>query len=170
MVSLQVQMHQIPTDPALIASKIAVFQKNIRYNPLLTDTEKQELLKMLEHMPNGNVLCHGDFHIGNVQADHGSCIILDWAEVSSGPAAADACRTYMDYRYLGTYLLPAEMIAEGMDMILAELFLEKYTAATGMTREEILSWLPLNAAALYGFVQDEGMNQDLHAIIRECVE
>ena len=76
----------------------------------------------------------------------------------------------MDYRYLGTYLLPAEMIAEGVDMILAELFLEKYTAATGMTREEILSWLPLNAAALYGFVQDEGMNQDLHAIIREGVE
>lgn len=162
MVPLQVQMHQIHLDSSVIASKAAVFRTNILYNPRLTDAEKQKLLQMLERMPAGNSLCHGDFHAGNLQVDNGSCTILDWAEVSSGPAAADACRTYMDYQYLGKYLVPEEMA-----LALAELFLEKYTAATGMSREEILAWLPFNAAAIYGFVQGEEMNRELYAILQQ---
>ena len=160
LVGLQIQMHAFRIDTSILPAKTAVFRKNILYNPRLTDTERQYYLKLLETMPEGDSLCHGDFHIGNVLLDKDVYTIIDWAEVSSGPAAADACRTYLDYKYLGKMLLDPEA-AE----YLAELFLEKYTAASGMSREEILVWLPINAASIYGFIQDEEMNRELYTLV-----
>ncbi|MCZ0861879.1 phosphotransferase family protein [Methanocorpusculum vombati] len=157
---LQVQMHQIQIPETFLPMKKSTLYTNIRYNPLLTDAEKEELLNLLGTLPDGHSLCHGDFHAGNVQSDGENYSILDWAEVSSGPAASDACRTYLDYKYLGKYLMPEEL-AERM----AELFLEKYTAASGISRDEIFAWLPITAAGLYGFVQDKEMNQELRSVV-----
>lgn len=159
LVAMQLQMHGSPADPSVFPEKRLMFQKNITYNPLLSEEEKKKMLARLRTMPTGNSLCHGDFHVGNVQTDGETCIILDWAEVSSGPAAADACRTYLDYKYLGKALLTPEQAD-----YLAELFLEKYTKASGISCEEILAWLPINAAAICGFVQDDEMNKELYAL------
>ncbi|HJJ97478.1 MAG TPA: hypothetical protein O0X38_07605, partial [Methanocorpusculum sp.] len=128
----------------------------------LTDAEKQNLLKLLDIMPKGNSLCRGGFHAGNIQSDNETYTILDWAEVSVGPAALDACRTYIDYQYMGKYLMPEEL-AEQM----AELYLKKYTAASGISRGEILAWLSLTAGALYGYVQDEAANQELYSLMQK---
>lgn len=163
LVSLQVKLHHIHIDSSRLSSMNGIFRENISINPRLTDTEKQELLEMLERMPCGNSFCHGDFHIGNIQLDNDSCTILDWAEVSSGPAAADACRTYLDIRYLGKYMIEDEQALEEM----AKQYMEKYTAATGISQEEILAWLPLVTGALYGFVQDERVNQELYNLLHQ---
>jgi hypothetical protein len=36
----------------------------------------------------------------------------------------------------------------------AELYLERYCAASGAEREDILRWLPVQAGSLYGFIPD----------------
>lgn len=162
LVSLQVQMHRTTLPESLLPTKNAVLKTNISYNPRLTDAEKQNLLKLLDIMPKGNSLCHGDFHAGNIQSDNETYTILDWAEVSVGPAALDACRTYIDYQYMGKYLMPEEL-AEQM----AELYLKKYTVASGISRGEILAWLSLTAGALYGYVQDEAANQELYSLMQK---
>lgn len=162
LVSLQVVMHRIILPESLLQTKNTVFKTNISYNPRLTEAEKQNLLKQLDTMPKGNSLCHGDFHTGNIQLDNETYTILDWAEVSIGPAAMDACRTYLDYQYMGKCLMPEELAKQ-----MAELFMKKYTAASGISREEILAWLPIIAGALYGYVQDEVANQGLYSLIRK---
>lgn len=109
--------------------------------PGLTDGERDMLLKKLDSLPDGSSICHGDFHCGNILFDGTSYQIIDWAEVSSGCPAADACRSYLDYRFGSEEL--------------AEMYLERYCRASGRTREEVLAWLPVMAGSLYGYLSEE---------------
>lgn len=138
-VKLQAELHKVEFTGFV---PLKSMQKGmIAASPGLTSAEKEKLLGMLASLPDGLTLCHGDFHGGNILCEGKSCMIIDWAEVSCGVAAADACRSYMDYFIAG----------QGFE----ELYLEKYCAVTGRTREEILAWLPVVAGAVYGYLSPE---------------
>ena len=135
-VELQVAMHE---------KKIGEFKpfkkglKNmIDASKDLRPEEKERLYTQLSGLPDGNSICHGDFHCGNIVSDGKSCKIIDWMEISSGSPEADACRSYLDY-----CIYPKN---------LEEKFLDKYCAASGRKRQDILIWLPVVAGSLYGFV------------------
>ncbi len=138
-VELQVAMHKVLSVD--FRPLRMVLKGNIVASPGLSPEEKERLGALLSALPDEFVLCHGDFHGGNILSDGKSSVIIDWAEVACGAPAADACRSYMDYR-----------IAQ---RDLAEAYLEKYCAATGRTREEILAWLPVMAGALYGYLTEQ---------------
>ncbi len=121
-----------------------VLKGNLIASPGLSPEEKERLGGLLSALPDEFVLCHGDFHGGNILSDGKSCVIIDWAEVACGSPAADACRSYMDYGITSRDL--------------AQAYLEKYCAATGSTREEILAWLPVVAGALYGYLPEPARN------------
>jgi aminoglycoside phosphotransferase (APT) family kinase protein len=91
------------------------------------------LLGTLEQLPDGDRLCHGDFHPFNIMGAPGSSVIVDWLDATSGPPEADACRTYV--------LLAPAMPA------LAEAYVERYAERSGLGRDAILRWLPVVAAA-----------------------
>jgi aminoglycoside phosphotransferase len=110
-------------------------------SPGLTPEEKDRLLTDLSQLPDGSSICHGDFHCGNILYDGTVIRIIDWAEVSSGNPAGDACRSYLDYS------LSSQDICE--------MYLDKYMAASGIKRDEILAWLPVTAGSLYGYFSDE---------------
>jgi aminoglycoside phosphotransferase (APT) family kinase protein len=56
---------------------------------------KQRALAALDHLPDGDAICHWDFHPGNViETAHGPKII-DWAVVRRGHALADVARTLL---------------------------------------------------------------------------
>ncbi len=127
----------------------------ISSNARLDDRQKEKLLVLLDDLPDGDALCHGDFHGGNILRDNGRYMIIDWVEVSTGCALGDACRTYMDHLLVG----PEEKI-QG----LAEMYLDKYCAATGAKREEVLKWLPIHAASILGELPDS-MNDLLKKLV-----
>lgn len=139
-VELQKSMHAVETTD-FRPLKLALTGM-IQASPSLTKEERERLQNNLLTLPDGLSILHGDFHGGNVLFDGESYRIIDWAEVTCGNPAADACRSYIDYMlYKEEY---------------AEKYLEKYTKATGVTREEILAWLSVMAGSLYGFLSDEG--------------
>ena len=113
----------------------------ISSNARLDDHQKGKLLALLDELPDGDALCHGDFHGGNILWDDGRYVIIDWVEVSTGCALGDACRTYLDHM-----LAAPEEKMRGV----AEMYLGKYCAATGAKREEVLRWLPIHAASILG--------------------
>ncbi len=138
-VGLQKDMHEIKTTE-FRPLKLVLFG-TILASPGISEDEKKKLCAMLETLPDDLSICHGDFHGGNVIFDGKSYIIIDWAEVACGARAADACRSYMDYFIL--------------DQKLAEMYLEKYCDASGLSRDEILDWLPVTAGSLYGYIGEE---------------
>ena len=116
---------------------------NIARTELLDEPRKQLLLGRFADMPEGDRLCHGDFHPTNVLGETLRPVVIDWPDACRGDPAADVCRSYLLLK------LHAEEIAEP--------YLEAYCRIAGapetgrpfnkVTRQAILDWLPYVAAA-----------------------
>ena len=106
---------------------------NIAGTGLLEEPLKQILLGRLADMPDGDRLCHGDFHPVNVLGQNSLPMVIDWADACCGDPAADVCRSYLLLK------LHAEDIAEP--------YLDAYCNITNIPRASILDWLPFVAAA-----------------------
>jgi aminoglycoside phosphotransferase (APT) family kinase protein len=132
LVRLQLLLHRA-TETRLRPLKARLGLK-IDQAPLLDGTLKQRLTDRLAALPDGNRICHGDFHPLNLIGEPGSCVIVDWLDTTSGPAAADACRSYL-------------LLRQGPVPALADNYLDRYTAQSGIAATDILAWLPILAAA-----------------------
>jgi len=142
-VEMQIAMHKV--NVGIFRPLKMILGANIAVSPGLSPEEKERLSAMLSELPEGLAICHGDFHGGNILFDGQSYMIIDWAEVACGAPAGDACRTYLDY-YMGSKEL-------------AEAYLAKYCAASGLKRDEVLAWLPVTAGSLYGYLTEEWKKQ-----------
>jgi len=139
-VELQVAMHKV--NSASFRPIKLVLAGNIYGAPGLDDAGRRKLIAMLEKLPEGFAVLHGDFHGGNIIFD-GTCHkIIDWAEVAIGDPAADVARSYMDY-----------LMMRRED--LGEMHLARYLAATGISRMRVLDWLPVMAGSLYGYLAED---------------
>jgi aminoglycoside phosphotransferase (APT) family kinase protein len=106
---------------------------NIAGTGLLDEPLKQILLGRLADMPDGDRLCHGDFHPVNVLGQNSLPMVIDWPDACCGDPAADVSRSYLLLK------LHAADIAEP--------YLDAYCDITNMPRANILDWLPYVAAA-----------------------
>jgi aminoglycoside phosphotransferase (APT) family kinase protein len=139
------QLHTfIHTHPAPQLGSLKIrLATNIARTELLDEPQKQLLLGGLADMPEGDRLCHGDFHPINVLGETSPPFVIDWPDACRGDPAADVCRSYLLLK------LHAEEIAEP--------YLEAYCGINNapeggrsfkkVTRREILDWLPYVAAA-----------------------
>jgi aminoglycoside phosphotransferase (APT) family kinase protein len=99
----------------------------------LDEPRRRRLLRSLADMPDGDRLCHGDFHPMNVLGEAERPIVIDWPDACRGDPAADVCRSYVLMN------LHAEDLAGP--------YLDAYCRVSTMPREPILRWLPYVAAA-----------------------
>ena len=106
---------------------------NIAASSLLDKPRKQELLDAIVDMPDGDRLCHGDFHPRNILGDASEPVIIDWLDARRGDPAADVCRSYLLLR-----LHAAEI---------AMAYLDSYCSLANIDRSTVLRWLPYVAAA-----------------------
>lgn len=131
MVSLHVRMHKKP-EPRLPSLKARLGNRIGRATQLAPAT-KDRLLAALGDLPEGDRLCHGDFHPFNIVGLPGHTMVIDWLDATTGHPAADVCRSF---------IIMMRAVAE-----LAENYLDRYAALGGITRHDILAWLPVVAAA-----------------------
>jgi aminoglycoside phosphotransferase (APT) family kinase protein len=106
---------------------------NIAASTLLDKPRTQELLDAIVDMPDGDRLCHGDFHPMNILGDTADPTIIDWLDARRGDPAADVCRSYVLLK------LHAAQIATA--------YLDAYCRLSNMDRDTVLRWLPYVAAA-----------------------
>jgi Ser/Thr protein kinase RdoA (MazF antagonist) len=124
-------IHQIRDKPLMgLKQKLS---GNIQRAGQLDLDDRDRLLSRLADLPDDDRLCHGDFHPGNIMGSIGSPFVVDWLDATSGPAEADACRTYL----LTLHHAPQ----------LASPYLSAYSNASGYPAKQILLWLPVIAAA-----------------------
>ncbi|MFD2328892.1 phosphotransferase family protein [Cohnella sp. GCM10020058] len=169
MAQLHSQVHRISV-PGLPSQRSSL-QARIACAPLLTDEEKKRLGLLLRDLPDGDRLCHGDFHPDNVMLGELEWII-DWMTGTSGHPAGDAARTALLLQY-GSVPdeAPDEVVAWLADMR-AELldgYLLAYTKQTGTTREQIERWMPPVAAARLCDWIPEAEKEALAASIRRSI-
>ena len=75
--------------------------------------KRKEILEMLDRLQDGNTLCHGDFHPGNIIISAGHTVVIDFMNVCHGYCLYDIARTV----YLVEYT-PVPEEAENKEMLL----------------------------------------------------
>jgi aminoglycoside phosphotransferase (APT) family kinase protein len=106
---------------------------NIRQASVLSEPRRRTLLAGLTAMPEGDRLCHGDFHPYNIMGPPEREVLIDWPNASQGDPAADVCRTYVLLRSVSSELASA--------------YVDAYSQVSDESRDRILNWLPFVAAA-----------------------
>ncbi|MEJ5313739.1 MULTISPECIES: phosphotransferase family protein [Anaerolinea] len=146
MADLHARIHAITlqTDLPPLRAKIAT---KIHQAAALPDDLRQETLQLLENMPDGDRLCHGDFHPENILITPQGEWIIDWIDAGIGNPLADVARTTVIF--LGA--IDSGQMRNPILKILAHLFhqkyLRRYFALHGGGKDEYTRWLPIVAAA-----------------------
>ncbi|WP_221939072.1 phosphotransferase family protein [Mycobacterium sp. KBS0706] len=131
MARLQIGIHGHPgTHLGSLKARLAA---NIGQAGILDEPLRRRLLDGLAALPEGDRLCHGDFHPWNILGPPGREVVVDWLDACAGDPAADACRSYVLIRPVAPDLAAA--------------YLAAYAAAAGESRDGLLAWLPFVAAA-----------------------
>ena len=131
MVRLHIQVHAHRAIE-FAGLKVAL-RARIAASDLLDRADKQALLEALADLPDGDRLCHGDFHPLNILGDIVRPMIIDWRDARRGNPAADVCRSYLLLK------LHAPEIATP--------YLDAYCRLGNVDRPAVLRWLPCVAAA-----------------------
>ena len=128
---LQARIHTYPA-PQLGGLKLRL-ATNIAEAKHLDDSRRRILLSRVTDLPDGDRLCHGDFHPINVLGQASNPIVIDWPDACRGDPTADVCRSYLLLK------LHAEEISDP--------YLDAYCRIGNVQRGKILDWLRYVAAA-----------------------
>lgn len=125
---------------------------NIVNSPSTNLKKQEEVLQILDKLIDGNTLCHGDFHPGNILISDGHTIVIDFMNVCHGDFLYDVARTVFLVEYTP---VPIEVgdreILLGFKKTLAELYLMQMN----VTREMIQDYLAVIIVARVGECPEE---------------
>ncbi len=161
--SLHAEIHRIPTDEsAPFRSMKLALTSSIREAPILTETEKERIIRYTEVLPEETRLCHGDFHPDNVLLGK-QPVIIDWATAVSGSPAGDAARTVLMLQYGSLPDKTPQWINVIVGLVrkrLTRTYLEQYLKLSGLSRRELEQWmLPVAAARLIEWLPTQEKTQ-----------
>jgi len=129
--ALHRQIHEVTATQ--LPSLKARLRTNIGAAALLDAGRREQLLSRLAGLPDGDRLCHGDFHPWNVLGTPEQATVIDWLDATSGVPAADVCRTYVLIAYASVPL--------------AETYVETYAKLSGLDVNEVWRWRAVVAGA-----------------------
>jgi uncharacterized protein (TIGR02172 family) len=151
MADLHAGMHS-HTIPAGLHTQRQQIEWGIDRGHDLSGQEKETILSLLKRLPEGDAICHGDFHPGNIMLTSRRPVIIDWMTGTRGYPLGDVARTSLLLTAGG---LPpriswqAGLLINVTRGILHAVYLRHYLRLRGASKGKIESWrLPILAARL----------------------
>ena len=121
---------------------------DIRKVPLLSEEIREKVLALLKRLPDGNKLCHGDYHPGNVLITQQGPVVIDWMTACCGNPWADVARTGMilniGAKAAGRQVSPLIRMAV---KLFYRTYLNRYLALVPDHNHELNRWLPIISTA-----------------------
>lgn len=109
-------------------------------------------LGTLERLPEGDRLCHGDFHLGNILGTWDKPLTIDWGKAARGVPLADVAQTAIVHRISdpppGTEPLLRLLIPIGRG-ILVRRYLSEYGKLRPIQQANLDRWKVVRAAARF---------------------
>jgi aminoglycoside phosphotransferase (APT) family kinase protein len=107
-------------------------------------------LRVLDALPDGDRLCHGDYHPGNVLVAADRVAVIDWPNAALGVPEADRARTMLLLRWADplpdTPLVSRALITVGRSMF-AYGYARAYRDRSPQPLGQTASWLVVHTAA-----------------------
>lgn len=105
-------------------------------------------LRVLDGLPDGDRLCHGDFHPGNVLVEGDQAAVIDWTAAARGVPECDHIRTLVLLRWadpLPDTPFPSRTLIAGGRSLLTHIYRRAYRRAAAAHQPS--AWLVVNVAA-----------------------
>jgi uncharacterized protein (TIGR02172 family) len=135
------------------------FKREIEQAPRLSAQTKKQVLQALERLPDGNMICHGDFHPDNVLMAARGPVVIDWMNTGRGNPLADVARTALT---LGLGSLPPGTslfrgwFIQSFRRIFRAFYLRRYFQLWPFAQAQMRAWLlPVAAARLFEGIPGE---------------
>ncbi|HEY1989380.1 MAG TPA: phosphotransferase [Acidimicrobiales bacterium] len=153
MARTQVAMHECVA-PDSVPDLRDELRFRIETAPDLAPESASYALGVLDGLPRGDRLCHGDFHPGNILGPWWQPVVIDWGGVTRGDPDADVARTLLLLRTRGagappgTSMLLRLLIPIGRDL-LAYRYLSVYRRLRPLDRGRLDRWRVVSSAARF---------------------
>ena len=158
---LHSQMHSVELTG--LPSQRQRLERKIHNAEPLPDNRKNGALRALRKLPDGNVVCHGDFHPDNILMSSRGPVIIDWNDATQGNSHADIARTLLLLQQ-GDPLQPVDIDKEqisSMRSSFIDTYLKSYMKTRPIPLEKVELWrLPVTAARL-----SEGIKQEENRLL-----
>ena len=108
-----------------------------------TDDQKAAARRHLQQLPAGRVLCHGDFHPGNILLTPLGPVIIDWSAATRGHALADVARTSVLFESASlppTTPIHIKLLMKIARRLLHKTYLRRYLELCPGSLQEIEFW------------------------------
>ena len=154
-------MHKVPELPSV---KDILWNK-IRICESIAQNSKDLLFSKMKKLPEGEHLCHLDYHPENIVVSLDGPLVIDWADAGKGNYLADVAMTSVLLEIgtlpIGMSLDRSSLLDNTMDRFFANYIME-YMKMCGKGDEELLVWrAPVAAARLA-----EGIPEEKEALLR----
>ena len=144
---LHVQMHECVFDADGIPAQRRRLQSKINLADALSASLKTSLLSVLQSLPDGERVCHGDFHPANVLLLGNDARVIDWMDASRGNPIADVARTSVILLGAAESAQSSDLFTKGAVKIFHAIYLRHYFRLRPGGEDEYRRWLPIVAAA-----------------------
>ncbi|MCB8921732.1 MAG: phosphotransferase [Ardenticatenaceae bacterium] len=120
---------------------------------------KASVLKLLDELPDGNTLCHFDFHPDQVLITNNGPVIIDWMTAQQGHPHSDVARTCIILKFgqvpYGSWAM--RRIINMWRGIFYQTYIRHYLVLNpGVSKEKIINWMiPVAAGRLDEAIPDE---------------
>jgi aminoglycoside phosphotransferase (APT) family kinase protein len=143
---VQASLHDVQAPPLLMTTHTRMLAAAM--TPLVPPELGVWMHHRLQHLPDGDRLCHGDFHPANVLASSRGPVVIDWANTTRGAPEADVARTLL---MLNMGALPPgtpmymHVVAGIGRRFVRMAYVRAYRRARGVDMALVRRWLPLRA-------------------------
>ena len=155
---VQARLHEVRAPSAIPPAKETLKQW-IESSRQLPQHLAEFALETLDGLPDGDRLCHGDFHPGNILMAGEEPVLIDWTNARRGDPMADVARTRFMLRVgeppPGTSVLLRVMSLVGRNLLVA-LYLRSYRRQRPLDMRALKRWeIPIAAARLAEGIEEE---------------
>ncbi|KKO51815.1 phosphotransferase family protein [Paenibacillus sp. DMB20] len=158
MAQLHFEMHKVEiTRTSNLKDEIT---NRINMTSKIKESEKQPVHAILGALPEGNAICHYDFHPDNIILSSNGPIIIDWINVLIGHPAADVARSSM---MIQSHALPPNAPRWLNEREYREFFDEEYVREyfmlSGMDQSMLDDWMAPTLAARIDELNQEAQSE-----------
>lgn len=124
------------------AEKVPYYKDFLRGNisPALPPDKRMDLCLRIDRLEDGNVLCHGDFHPGNILISDGKAYVIDFMNICRGSRLYDIARTVFLLEYSP---IPPEIENRDVIMGMRKELADLYMMQMNVTRDMLMGYLKI---------------------------
>jgi aminoglycoside phosphotransferase (APT) family kinase protein len=119
----------------------------VRRAPGLSRELQRRVLDCLDGLPDGQRICHGDFHPLNLVLTDDGIRVIDWVDGTVGHPAADVARSDLLLRLSGVTGTDLPLEERRRLDLFREMYVNAYCRLAACSVRSITAWLPVVSAA-----------------------